>query len=590
MNRPLISLLLSAALWGSTVLATPFEDITGEDVELFFTVRSFAEMQKKLSSHPMAEFLEIDFLEDWIGGDSQKNQSGKLSSDFAKTLEETFMLSMDEFFELFSGQTSLAIYNISDLILQKDDRPEAVLMAEYSGETDQLMELMQIQFERNAEQQKEVNPLIEHEIIEESFMGETLYFDEVFDGETTYIEDGYALVDGILVIAAPENNLRKAVESIKGETRQSISKLDVYQRYSENTDAGDVTVYLNLVKLMPPLNTALFELPVMQNLATFGVTPESLDSALSLESLQALYINAKLVEEGFLFQYGILFDEKQGLLSLMDYADGTLPEASYVPEDALSASVSLFDLNGMLANLEKILALTSPALPPLIDMQMQMAQANVGVDVRASILENFGDQIVNFSVASKDTPDGSEQLQPNQILVIDLNDAQAFRDAVNALKDISPAKSFIEEQLYEGETIYSVMQPSAQGAPEMQFNYAITRSKLIINIGHVSLLHETLSSMANDNKGFWQNSRTQSLFERIERPNAVARTFLNVEQFVEPFFKMLAENNSGNLPTSVQSGEVPKEFKGPYRLISEVNEEPGSIFGRTLAIEIRENQ
>ena len=590
MNRPLISLSLCAMLWGSTAMATPFEDIIAEDAELFFTVRSFAEIQKKLSAHPMAEFLEIDFMEDWIGGDSQKNENGKPSSDFAKNLEETFMLNVNEFFELFSGQASLAVYNLSDLIIQKDKRPEAVLMAEYSGETEQLMELMQIQFERNAEKQKEANPLIEHEIIEESFMGETLYFDEVFDGETTYIEDGYALVDDILVIATPENHLREAVELIKSDTRQAISKLDTYQRYSENTDTSDITVYLNLVKLMPPLNTALFELPMIQNLAAFGVTPQSLESALSLESLQALYINAKLVEDGFLFQYGMLFDEKQGLLSLMDYANSTLPEAPYVPEDALSASISLFDLNGMLANLEKMLALTSPALPPLIDMQMQMAQANVGVDVRASILENFGDQIVNFSVVSKDTPGGSEQLQPNQILVIDLNDAQAFRDAVNALKDISPAKSSIEEQLYEGETIYSVTQPSAQGAPEMQFNYAITRSKLIINIGHVSLLHETLSSMANDNKGFWQNPQTQSLFERIERPNAVARTFLNVEQFAGPFFKMLAENNSGNLPASVQSGEVPNEFKGPYRLISEVNEEPGSIFGRTLAIEIRENQ
>ena len=40
----------------------------------------------------------------------------------------------------------------------------------------------------------------------------------------------------------------------------------------------------------------------------------------------------------------------------------------------------------------------------------------------------------------------------------------------------------------------------------------------------------------------------------------------------------------------MQSGEIPEELKEAYRLISEVNEEPGSIFGRTLAIEIRENQ
>ena len=588
MNRSLISIALCASLLGSSLSATPFEKKIGDDVEFFLTIHNLPETREKWTSHPITKLFEEDFIAEWFEkAEVSVEIKSESSLNFAEELENTFGLSVDKFFELFNGQANLAIYNLSDLILRKETRPELVLMAEFSGDAKQLDELMQIQFERNAENHEKTNPQVKHEMIQESFMGETLHFDEVFDGEKTYVEDGYALVNGIMVLATPENRLREAVERIKEDSPTSISKSAVYQRYRDHTDTGDMTLYLNLVELIPPLNSAFLELPVLQSLVLFGVTPQSLESALSLESLQALYTDFELVEDGLLLQYGILFGEKLGFLSMINYTDGALPEAPYVPEGVVSSSVSLFDLNTMLTKLEKILGLASPALPPLIDVQIQTLQTNVGVNIRTSILENFGSEIVNFSVLNKDTTVGINPLQQQQVLVVDLKDAQAFRDAVNALKDASPIQPSIEEQIYEGETIYSMTQPGTPDAPEMQINYAITRSKLIICVGHISLLHEVLSNMANDKGGFWQNPETKNLFERIERPNAVARNFLDIEQFIGPFFKLLAQERPDNLPASIQSGEVPENLEGSYRLISEVNEEPGSIFGRTLVIKIR---
>ena len=591
MNRLLISIVIFTVLSCFAASATPFEDTIKDDVEFFFTINSISEIREQWASHPMAKLFESGFLaECFEEAENSKNTNKRFSITFETELENAFGLSVDEFFELFSGQVSLAIYNLSDLITRKETRPELVLMAEFSGEAEQLDELMQKQFEHNAEKHEKTNPLIEHEMIKESFMEETLYFDEVFDGEKTYIEDGYALVDGILILATPMTRLHEAIELIKEDTHAPISKSDVYLRYREQTDASDFSLYLNLIELIPPLNATLLELPIFKSLSLFGVTAQSLESALSLESLQALYTDIGLVEDGLLLQYGVLFKEKLGLLSLINYADATLPEAPYVPKNILSSSISLFDLNATLAGLEKILGLASPALPSLIDIQTQAFQTNMGVDIRTSILENFGPQIVNFSILDKDTTQFVQPLQQQQFFAIDLKDAQAFRNAVNALKDSSPAKSLIEEQTYEGETIYSLTQPGTSDTPEMQFNYAVTRSKLLITVGHVDLLHEVLSAMTNDREGFWQDPQTKSLFERIERPNPVARNFVDIEQFVAPFCKLLAEGEPNQLPAFMQAVEIPEELKEQYRLISEVNEETGSIFGRTLLIKIKENE
>ena len=134
---------------------------------------------------------------------------------FTEVLKDEFGLSYDELFELFPGQASVALYNLSEQVLNEEDSQEIVLLAEFSGDAERLNELMQVQFIRNAEAQQALNPLVEHEMVEEYFMGETLYFDETFDGETTYVEDGYALVDGIMILAAPESRLRETVEWIK---------------------------------------------------------------------------------------------------------------------------------------------------------------------------------------------------------------------------------------------------------------------------------------------------------------------------------------------------------------------------------------
>jgi hypothetical protein len=591
MNKLLLS-CMCVCLSGAAVSAVPFQEIIGEDAEFFCTVRSLSETRAQWAMHPIAALFEdeelLAFFNAMKGSDTlEVDGNADEPSGFTEVMEDVFGLSYDELFELFPGQASVAFYNLSGQALGQAGREEMVLMAEFSGDAARLDRLMQIQFERNMAAQQAINPLVEHVMIEESFMGETLYFDETFNGVTTYIEDGYALVDGIVVLAAPESRLRAAVESIKEGANAPIADSAVYQRSREEGGRGDVGVYLNLEKLMPTLNGALIEHPAVKNLAIFGVTAQSLDRALSLESLQALYADFDLIDSGLLSHYGLIYREKLGFLSLMSYANTALPEAHYVTEGALSSSISTLDGSAMLANLERFLTSASPTLPPLIDMQLQIAKAKTGVDLRAALLDNFGSQIVSLSVLPEANLNNSEVAKPQQIFVIDVKDVQALARAIEAFKDLVPSlRAMVEEQIYEGQTIYTIRDSSEPNMNnENTVSYVLLRSSVIVNVGEVGLLHEVLTRMSEGGQGLWQSPETEQLFERIERPNAVTRSFVNTELMVESLFESLLQvAKLSGLTKDMSKAKIPSRLDSAYRMVSELNEAPDGFFGRTLII------
>ena len=591
MNKLLLS-CVCVCISGAAVSAVPFQKIIGEDAEFFCTVRSLSETRAQWATHPILALFEDEELLaffDAIEGDDTHAVDGSADepSGFTEVMEDVFGLSYDELFELFPGQASLAFYNLSEQALGQAEREEMVLMAEFSGDAARLDALMQIQFERNMAAHQAINPLVEHEMIEESFMGETLYFDETFNGVTTYIEDGYAFVDGIVVLAFPESRLRAAVESIKEGASAPIADSEVYQRSREEGGRGDLGVYSNLEKLMPTLNRALMAHSAVNKLAMFGVTAQGLDSALSLQSLQALYADFDLIDSGLLSHYGLIYREKMGFLSLMSYANTELPEAGYVAEGVLSSSISTFDCSAMLANFERLLTSVSPTLPPLIDMQLQIAKAKTGVDLRAALLNNFGSQTVSLSVLPEADLGNSEIAQPQQLFVIEVKDAQALAQAIEAFKDLIPGvRAMIEEQMYEGHTIYTMRDSSEPNLPEGNaVSYVILRSSLIVNVGEVGLLHKVLTRMNEGGKGLWQSPEVEQLFERIERPNAVTRSFINAELMVEPLFESLLKvGELSGLMGDMSQAKIPSGLDTAYRMISELNEAADGFLGRTLII------
>jgi hypothetical protein len=113
----------------------------------------------------------------------------------------------------------------------------------------------------------------------------------------------------------------------------------------------------------------------------------------------------------------------------------------------------------------------------------------------------------------------------------------------------------------------------------------LLRSSLIVNVGEVGLLHEVLSRMGERGQGLWQSAETEQLFERIERPNAVTRSFVNTELMIEPLFESLLQvAELSGLMGDISKAKIPSQLDSAYRMISELNEAPDGFFGRTLII------
>jgi hypothetical protein len=595
--KKIVLLLVGVGLASSALFARPFQEIIGEDAEFFCLVRSLSETREQWDTHPIAELCQdeqlLEFFDVVWADETEDLEESDAPTGFTEVMEEVFDLSYDELFELFPGQASLAFYNVSDQILDREGRDEMVLMAEFSGDAARLDALMDIQFERNMAEQQAFNPLVEHTMIKETFMGETLFFDETFDGATTYIEDGYALVDGIFILATPESRLREAVESIKEGASHPIADSEAYQRSREEGGRGDVVFYLNLEQMMPSLNQAWIDSAMLGNLGMMGVTSQSLDRTLALESMQAVYVDFDLIDSGVLMSYGLIYREKLGFLSLLSYASDDLPQARYVPEDVLSSSITTFDCSQMLVQLEQLLTSVSPTLLPLIDMQLQQIKTNTGVDLRASLLDNFGPETVSLNVLSESDVDGEESLRVAKLFAMEVNDTQALVEAINVFKDMVPgARAMIEEQTYEGQTIYTFRAPTDPNQPNQNvLSYAILRSSLLVNVGDVGVLRKVLTRIEDGGDGLWQSSEIEHLFESIQRPHAVARSYVDAEQMVEPMFD--AFRQAGELSGFVGGmTEVPSPtgLDAAYRLVSELNEAPDGFFGRTLISKSEEGQ
>ena len=65
----------------------------------------------------------------------------------------------------------------------------------------------------------------------------------------------------------------------------------------------------------------------------------------------------------------------------------------------------------------------------------------------------------------------------------------------------------------------------------------------------------------------------------------MTRSYLNAEQMVEPFFESLIEAlKISGLANELTAESIPSDLVAHYRLISEMNEAPDGLFGRTLMI------
>ena len=236
-----------------------------------------------------------------------------------------------------------------------------------------------------------------------------------------------------------------------------------------------------------------------------------------------------------------------------------------------------------------MLGAASPSALPLLDIQLQNMKAQTGVDLRASLLQNFGAEMVTLSVLSEDLGGSAALMQPDQLFVLKVNDAEALSGAIEALKDIVPgARAQIETQEFEGETIHIIKgqpDPMMPDAPIVDFGYVITRTNLIISVGRIGLLQQALTAMQSQNSGFWQLAETEALFERIERPDPITRSYYDLGSIVVPLLHSMAQaSQMAGEGMALDATKIPENLDLAWHVVTESSEAADGLYTRSIIL------
>jgi hypothetical protein len=578
-------LLLGAFLGATLSLSASPLDALADDAWFVLSAHRLAETRAALQDHPLAEVFANEQLRKLLADDEAAD--GDERSSFKAALEDEFGLSLDEFFELFPGQAHLALYGLGETLGGPGERPELAVLAEFTGAADRLKELMDIQFERNAKAQREKNPAMEHHMLEESFMGETLYFDEAFDGEKTYIEDGYALVDGVFLLATPESRLRSLVEAVKEGTDRPLRRSGPYLRMTEGGGASDLSFYANFPAFVPALERSLRKAAAAPMAAGFGITPDSLVNALALHVLEGAFFDLRLTDDGVFMHTGLAWSDKRGLVSLMTYGDGELPRPAFVPDDPVSASATLFEFSTFYENLRALIAAASPSLGQMVDMQLQTAETNLGVALRAALLENFGREVSAYAQFDEPGPGGEAASEPRQIIAFSLRDPAAFQTALDGLLGQNPAfEAVVQREEFEGYSIVTVPgqpHPARPGERLDDVSYTVTRSQVFLSIGRVAVLKEGLGRLDRSGGGFWDRGEVEDWFAPVAGPDPVSRSYTDVGAMVGSVLNTLRQAWAGKAAAKeVDFDKLADSLELPFVLVTEMNEEADGLYSRAL--------
>ena len=135
----LLGSMVALAAYASEKL---FTEIVNEDVDLLLYVRSFSDTRKTWESHPLGKVFADKSVQEFFEPMFEEGEFAEM--DFTQLIQDEFGLDWEELNKLFPGQAALAVFNVPEMMLEKDDFPDMAIMADFSGSEERLNELMEI--------------------------------------------------------------------------------------------------------------------------------------------------------------------------------------------------------------------------------------------------------------------------------------------------------------------------------------------------------------------------------------------------------------------------------------------------------------
>jgi len=414
---------------------------------------------------------------------------------------------------------------------------------------------------------------VEIKVVEQDYLGTTLYLEEIVRGEEATIDSGWTVIDGLYMEASPVSLLKETVDLVlDGSHERSLAENPVYIDAQAEWGDSQIHAFLNLAAIVPLFQDSSRKNAIQLPPNPLGLSTENLFSALKLDNLDSLYAGIASERDGLRLRYGALYKGLDGVLSLLSYTEEDLFKTSFTPPDAMTASISNFSLTQAWHALEDILSDVSPNFDSFYQMQLNQLNATTDIDIRESIIENFGEQFIVLTLENKDSnvfEFGDETVSPavtNQCFIIEILDTHSFEMAVEALKDmVSQGTRVFESRDFMGTRIYTPVIRQGQSVHIPTTSYAIKDGYFLFATGSPAALEPVIINMEKDGAHLFAKDSIQDALVQLPR-NPYELQYNNIGMLWKNMLRnvdRVANGIGGELPL-FRLGTIERDVDLPY--------------------------
>lgn len=547
--------LLAAIAWQPGALAKNYlEDYLPESALLSISLRDTGVLKAAIEGGALSEMVPPEQKEEWLE---------RLKEPFETSVGDKYILPSGEALsiatlsELFNGRACVSVISLDP---ENDMEPELVILADFAGDIDALKFLQTADREENAEKVL---------LIDEQYAGVTLYTEELTDlPEEDWMAEYWTLVDGIAVETSSMELLRNTVDAIIDARGAGLGDSPDFLRAVDLSPKSSMRAFFNLTAGVDLLQTAMGAEMDSMPINPLGVTMDSMWNSLKLQSLHAVFLSIDFESDTIESTFGVIYDQRDGLLSLLNYSQQPIHYPHWIPKDAVDSTVAMIDFPGVVASFEGLMNDMSPNFGTMFQLQLDNLKQQTGIDFRESLLNNFGDQFISFTVWDEVDEDDVAAIAKREkaVMAIPVRDPQALQNAIKGLTEVFlPGAQVLDEREFLGLTIVT---PANHGMEEPPFAYALADGYLIFATGSVDLLERTLYNLLESNDGLWNQTYILDALDDLP-PNPVESRYYNLgaamEDVYEIYHDQFADEFSGKM--GWQLPDI-SEFQMPYFMIS----------------------
>ncbi|MEO0793936.1 MAG: hypothetical protein AAFX93_02165 [Verrucomicrobiota bacterium] len=570
-----LTLLVTKSGWAKDYLETFLPETT----LLSVSIDSAPGLLETMDSGALGKLISEEKREEWL---SENDEPFELDDGEQYLLPGGEALSFSNIEELINGRISFSIVSLDEG--EVDPEPNIVIMADFGGDLDAY------KFLQTIDRGEDSGAVL---LLEEDYAGTTLFIEELdFGDEDSWAAEYWALVDGIAIETTSLELLKNTVDAVlDGSARDSLAESADFQRALDLAGEGQMRAYANLgsavTVLQDYMKNEIGELP----LNPLGVTFDSLWSSLALDTLDAAFASIDVEGEYLSSSFGFLYDERRGLLSLMAYSQDPIEYPHWVPEDAVKSTVAMIDFQGAWTAFEGLMNDMSPNFGALLQLQLDNFREKSGIDLRESLINNFGEHFYSFSLWEDESGDPAEDDSldygiPNESMVfaIPVRDPQAFQNSIKAMTEVFlPGMEVIQEREFLDYTIFSL---NAQAGGDSGFGYALANDYLFVGTGSIKPLERTLYRLNESDDGLWSEVDVVNALKELP-PNPIGNEYYDLGQAMEKLSGLLQPDwTMGALDDSLNPEflEIFQDVELPYIVLSGAYVLDGAQVNETIII------